>query len=741
MDNKCFEESNDIKSINENIKKCSISEVTKGSDISNSKNNSNKESGNSNFELCSKNLKSDINGTSDSNKVLDECNKSVINEQKDKKKLEINSNCVVPNDQTSASCSGVKKKCVPLTNINGQVSNGAKKKIKMNGGLISPGSEYYKIWSPKNPCKIMKFVYDNENIVNLTKAEETAPPLPPRLIHRPLERSHAIPPPQVFRHQKPKKMTKPEDTFNFELIDTDEHFSNPNVENTALNSAKNVIDFEPGEFYIRKNNDMPHLNPLNPFLQNADPAAPLATPETDGSICESTSTHHSHKLPPNKRLLESSIDSPMKSKPLLTKTIGPDNYITAFKREVEQMDPAKLCDSPKHEIGNLFNSIESQNLTPNHLKSQERAQNTFLENITNQSEFEDENKNQIEIKQISTIKSHKPLTRQTSNTICKTSNSSNNIANDAICSNDLTLKIPPKEPINTDVNTFNIPLNIPNLDQPSCSTHVPTNFAVTCESDSVNGPSSSSQFPAHATIAKLSSNGQKLAATPNEGTPKHNLLTRCEFGNKPNFEGSPIMRPHPRALARVAGHIPQCPPTPTHHARRNRPVPPPEVMRPPCLKANQPELMASPEIKHADIRPLDTTFNELKPITDLRIPECMTELRTSEIRSPNLDFVPLGDFVLDRRAPDVRSNELANISVDMRVRESRSNNLSRNDSNESSSNPIPLPLRHIASTRLPSIPERINRHLPLSSDGTNGQHCVNIADCDEPLPPCTFIKC
>lgn len=680
MDNKCFEDGNDVKVLSKDINKCSISEVTNGNDVRNCKSNK------SNFELCSSNAKSDIKATSNSNKVLDECNKSVINEQKERNNVEINSNCVISNDPTSASCSGVKKKCAPLTLVNGQVSNGAKKKIKMNGGLISPGSEYYKIWSPKNPCKIMKFVYDSENIVDLANTEESAPPLPPRLIHRPLERSHAIPPPQVFRHQKPKKMTKPEDTFNFELIDTDEPFS--------ISMENNTVDFDPKAFYMH---EVPQLNPLNPFLQDTDQTAPLATPETDPSMSESSP--HS-----NKRSFDSA-DSPFRSKPEQPKKIGPDNYITVLKRSVISADP-NSCDSPKHEACGLS---EAQNLTPNHLKSQERAQNTFLENISNQSEFEDENKNQIEIKQISTIKSHKPLTRQTSNNMCKTSNTSSNLASDALSS---------IEPMKDTPEAFNIPVNPIHLDQPSCSSHIPSD----------------------AMAPKPFTNGSSKTLT-NEGTPKHNVLSRCtlnEFGaNKSNFEGSPVMRPHPRALARVAGHAPQCPPTPTHHARRNRPVPMPETMRPPSLKANQPELMASPEIKHADIRPLDTTFNELKPVTDLRIPDCMTELRTSEIRSPNMDFVPLGDFVLDRRAPDVRSNELSNISVDMRVRESRSNTLSRNDSSESTSNTIPLPLRHIASTRLPSIPERINRHLPLS-DGTNGQQCVNIADSDEPLPPCKY---
>lgn len=59
-------------------------------------------------------------------------------------------------------------------------------------------------------------------------SENIAPPLPPRTLHKPLERSHALnsasTPPAVHRQNKPKKIQRLEDSFGFELIDTDEEY-------------------------------------------------------------------------------------------------------------------------------------------------------------------------------------------------------------------------------------------------------------------------------------------------------------------------------------------------------------------------------------------------------------------------------------------------------------------------------------------------------------------------------------
>lgn len=68
-------------------------------------------------------------------------------------------------------------------------------------------------------------------------SENMAPPLPPRTQHRPLERSHAFnasfTPPAVLRQNKPKKILKLEDSFGFELIDTDEEYKSYGTASTT----------------------------------------------------------------------------------------------------------------------------------------------------------------------------------------------------------------------------------------------------------------------------------------------------------------------------------------------------------------------------------------------------------------------------------------------------------------------------------------------------------------------------
>ncbi|XP_063926107.1 E3 ubiquitin-protein ligase HECW2 isoform X2 [Zophobas morio] len=130
---------------------------------------------------------------------------------------------------------GVKKK-----SINGLVRSestnmgGTKKKIRSKLNQKSPSKEYYQIWT----------AYSNSQTTQEGSAcsfdfdEQMAPPLPPRTSHRPLERTHAlnaalVSPPEVLRQNKPKKIQKPEDTFNFELIDTDEDYKTSSPASSA----------------------------------------------------------------------------------------------------------------------------------------------------------------------------------------------------------------------------------------------------------------------------------------------------------------------------------------------------------------------------------------------------------------------------------------------------------------------------------------------------------------------------
>lgn len=143
------------------------------------------------------------------------------------------------------------------------------------------------------------------------------------------------------------------------------------------------------------------------------------------------------------------------------------------------------------------------------------------------------------------------------------------------------------------------------------------------------------------------------------------------------------LRPHPRALARIANmssNLPVCPPTPTHHAKRSKNA----DLKPPSLKCKMPkpeELTASPQ--HVSRNGSESPRLGLI---------ALSELRTVENRSPEVD----------------RENV---------------------QSEGEASGGIPLPLRHITTTRLPSIPERTTRILAMPEIP---------GECEEPLPPSKY---
>ncbi|CAH1115246.1 unnamed protein product [Psylliodes chrysocephalus] len=133
--------------------------------------------------------------------------------------------------------SGAKKKSP--NGLTMSTLGGTKKKVRSTNSPRSPSREYYQIWdassspspeSEENACG-MDFTTD-----------AAAPPLPPRTLHKPLERCHALgtpfTPPVVLRQNKPRKIQKLEDTFNFELIDTDEDYKSFGT--TSTSSASDV---------------------------------------------------------------------------------------------------------------------------------------------------------------------------------------------------------------------------------------------------------------------------------------------------------------------------------------------------------------------------------------------------------------------------------------------------------------------------------------------------------------------
>ncbi|CAH0748510.1 unnamed protein product [Diatraea saccharalis] len=565
--------------------------------------------------------------------------------------------------------SGVKKKCPPPVDTGGgQAFNGVKKKSKGNTGFespTSPGTEYYKIWSPKNPCKIMKFVYDVEGANVTSDAEKSpVPPLPPRQSHKPLERTHAFSPPQVPRHRKPKKLTKPEDAFTFELIDIDEQFfTDNNITNSAVLQGE-INDFKPGEFYC---DNQVAMSSTTSFWRGGQNVAPLATPETDGSLCESTvSSMKLNKIIEEKKskdVPDGLPDMSNKNNVMFIKDIGPDNYITTTFARKEKGNPNTTT-----------------NVTPNHAKSEEKAQTTFLNDISNHSEFEDDNRNQIEEKEI-TLKGHKPLTRQSS-----------------VRANTPTM-----------MTAF---LNSSHIDVPNREPDNSSNAPSSCNSSHSTSPvdESSKILPSVGTMLM----NRKYSCE--SATPKHNSLPRHLLKNlgcestpkhsphkivaKTNPE-SP-MRPHPRVLTRVAAlagagvNVPQCPPTPTHHARRPRPMPP------------------------ADLHPPPVQNSESRLHDNFEMVEFTNELRTSEIRSPNLEFVNSNHFTIVHAGPP----------DDVIFRRPRAVEDSDDNDNAVAS---PTPLRHMAGIRLPSIPERASRQMALTGDFPANM-IGGIIECEEPLP-------
>lgn len=628
---------------------------------------------NESFEMNSENprmeLVSTAEGTSSEIKHLsenvDKCSISVLErngnnlEQTicDHSNLVSKQSHVINESQSAIDCrptsSGVKKKCPPPVDTGGgSSSNGVKKKPKAHSGFdspTSPGTEYYKIWSPKNPCKIMKFVYDVESANVPNEAEKSpVPPLPPRQSHKPLERSHALSPPQVPRHRKPKKLTKPEDAFTFELIDTDEQFfTDNNISNSAVLQAQ-INDFKPGEFYSGNQ----AVSSTASFWRVGQNVAPLATPETDGSLCESTfSNLKLTKL--NEKSKDVHDEASSRGKTLFIKEIGPDNYITTtFARRDKPSPPIDV--------------IDGVTLTPNHAKSEEKAQHSFLNDISNDSEFEDDNRNQIEEKEIS-IKGHRPLTRQ--NSARANSNTP------------------------TMMTAF---LNSTHIDGPREDTDPPSS----CNSSYSTSPVEESRpsvgtmlmnrkYSAESSTPKHSSLPRHLLKNLGCETPKHSPLKTSS-----NKVESPA-RPHPRVLTRVAalaaGAAPQCPPTPTHHARRPRPLPPPDLHPPPVH-----------DERH-----------------DFQMVEFTNELRTSEIRSPNLEFVNSNHFTIVHAGPP---DEVV-------LRRPRIEDSDDNDNAVAS----PTPLRHMAGIRLPSIPERASRQMALTGDFPANM-IGGIIECEEPLP-------
>lgn len=205
------------------------------------------------------------------------------------------------------------------------VGVGAKRKIRPVGGVVRPecvSRDYYAIWTAHRP---------GPQSLNTSTAGSTAK-------HRPLERSW---PPRRASGQancSPLRTPSPHrcsaaapfcgDVFHFDIVDTDDPPGTDQTDGADPRIATAAcIDFEPGEFFAdnaRHAGDgqpqammMTHMSDGRPgfaVVSNA-PArdnAPLATPETDGSM------------------VSDRVRQTPKLKPLLKKRIGPDHYISTI---------------------------------------------------------------------------------------------------------------------------------------------------------------------------------------------------------------------------------------------------------------------------------------------------------------------------------------------------------------------------------------------------------------------------
>lgn len=254
----------------------------------------------------------------------------------------------VCSSSSTAPCSGVRRKSsVKSTGIDDRrsdsfIGNGTKRKIRSSNSLKSPQStcdpatdqEYYSIWTAREGYEPNTDVNKLPDELYIDDIDTTgAPPLPPRtapgsFMHRPLERSW---PPRISRNNKPVSVGS--DSFTFDIIDTDEPAVTGNVPD------QDRVDFIPGEFFEER--IYAGDGQANKLLRNRDECAPLATPETDGSLSENNVL----------RLAGPRPAEIVQLKPLLKKKIGPDNYIsTILTQKVIQSNSVPNYSFPTDEM-------------------------------------------------------------------------------------------------------------------------------------------------------------------------------------------------------------------------------------------------------------------------------------------------------------------------------------------------------------------------------------------------------
>lgn len=254
------------------------------------------------------------------------------------------------------SCSsGVRRKIIAAVSVDDadistatatdqSTRNGTKKKIRpsqKSPQVESQQTEYYNIWTARE-CYESNPEEELIEDVNFSIDTTAAPPLPPRnpnnnssQIHRPLERSW---PPKANHQQKQRTINRlsPNEGFSFDIIDTDD----PAVNDVAADFER--VDFIPGEFFAERR----HAGDgqANRALRDRENCAPLATPETDGSLSDKQVLRLAKPKSPDA--------ASMRLKPLLKKKIGPDNYISTIltQKIAQESNNAKDYSFPLNDI-------------------------------------------------------------------------------------------------------------------------------------------------------------------------------------------------------------------------------------------------------------------------------------------------------------------------------------------------------------------------------------------------------
>lgn len=459
--------------------------------------------------------------------------------------IHIDSTCSSASPQTP--CSGVRRKSSTKEVIaaannehtpSTESSNGTKKKIRANvpASTAKPQQqqqqqEYYSIWTAResyetNPEEML--IIEDLDVMGSMAETAAAPPLPPRnslnssQFHRPLERSW---PPRISRNNKPN----PNEAFSFDIIDTDEPVAGTGDE--ACDAER--VDFIPGEFFEERRyagDGQAHRTIRD------DLAAPLATPETDGSISES-----------NVLRLGGMPKTPetVKLKPLLKKKIGPDNYIsTILTQKISQATASPANDSPKDYSFPSTHSSGDQQGTSSNPPVTVNCNNLIGEFIP--------------------LRPHRPLTRQLSGGNSSTKHDTKTFAASA----------------NDSENDSTVCKRFPDRNRPGNRSQTTKSFADNETGYKTATVSADDEVNRHFALCRKPPLRSPRQRSPPSGSSTRSAspMTMEQASSSTDATASPLTqlnklsKPHPRQLNQVTAtdeHL-VCPPTPTHHARRLR---------------------------------------------------------------------------------------------------------------------------------------------------------------------------